>query len=227
MKNNKKIMLNLLFPKTCFGCETILSKHEIVLCLRCRHELPLASHHLNKNPAMKNIFSGRFPVENATALFQFQKKGITQELLHHLKYRGQKQISAFFGKWLGSELSEIPEFNNIDLVIPVPLHRQKLKKRGYNQVEGFGKEIAKSLEIEYCDNVLIKVSKTGSQVFKQRITRFNLEEIFKLQNTSLITNKHILLVDDIVTTGATLENCALQLLKESNLKISLATMAIA
>ncbi len=219
-------MLNLLFPKVCSGCGEILSKHEIVLCLQCRHELPLASHHLNGNPAMKDIFYGRFAVENATALFQFQKKGMTQELMHNLKYRGQKQISNFFGKWLGSELSEINEYQNIDLVIPVPLHKQKLKKRGYNQVEGFGKEIAKALNIEYCDTVLIKVSKTSSQVFKQRLTRFNSEEIFTVKNTELIMNKHILLVDDIVTTGATLENCASQLLNGSNVKISLATMAI-
>lgn len=220
-------MLNILFPKVCSGCREILSEHEIVLCLQCRHKLPLASHHLNKSPEMKDIFYGRFVAENATALFQFQKKGITQELMHNLKYRGQKQISNFFGKWLGSELSEISEYNNIDLVIPVPLHRQKLKKRGYNQVEGFGREIAKALKIEYCDDVLVKVSKTSSQVFKKRLTRFNSEEIFKVQNTELIVNKHILLVDDIVTTGATLENCASQLLKGSNVKISLATMAIA
>jgi ComF family protein len=127
---------------------------------------------------------------------------------------------------LGGELAEISDYNNVDLVIPVPLHKQKLKKRGYNQVEGFGKEIAKSLKIAYCDKVLIKVSKTSSQVFKQRLTRFNTEEIFTVQNTELIKNKHILLVDDIVTTGATLENCASQLLKASNVKISLATMAI-
>ena len=220
-------MLNLLFPRVCSACKEILSKHEKVLCLQCRHDLPLASHHLTGNPAMKDIFYGRFAVENATAIFQFQKKGITQELMHNLKYRGQKQISNFFGSWLGSELSEIREYNNIDLVIPVPLHKQKLKKRGYNQVEGFGKEIAKALKIDYCDNVLIKVSKTSSQVFKQRLTRFNSEEIFAIQNTEIIMNKHILLVDDIVTTGATLENCASQLLKESNVKISLATMSIA
>ena len=220
-------MLNLLFPRVCSACKEILSKHEKVLCLQCRHELPLASHHLTGSLAMKDIFYGRFAVESATALFQFQKKGITQELMHNLKYRGQKQISNFFGSWLGSELSELREYKNIDLVIPVPLHKQKLKKRGYNQVEGFGKEIAKALKIAYCDNVLIKVSKTSSQVFKQRLTRFNSEEIFAIQNTEIIMNKHILLVDDIVTTGATLENCASQLLKESNVKISLATMSIA
>ncbi|GHC45778.1 amidophosphoribosyltransferase [Ulvibacter litoralis] len=187
----------------------------------------MISHHKTDNEAMKVVFYGRFPVENATALIQFQKKGITQELLHNLKYRGKKEISSFFGKWLGSELSEVAAYKAIDVVVPVPLHKQKRKKRGYNQVEGFGKEIAKALQIPYEDKVLIKISKTESQVFKQRFTRFNSEEIFAVQHPEKLTGKHILLVDDIITTGATLENCALQLLKIENTKISLATIAIA
>ncbi len=176
---------------------------------------------------MKDIFYGRINVEQATAILQFQKKGITQELLHNLKYRGKKEISGFFGSWLGNELSEIEAYKNIDMVIPVPLHKQKLKKRGYNQVAGFGKEIAKALGVPYRDDVLVKISKTDSQVFKQRFTRFNSEEIFSLQNSEVIKGKHILLVDDIITTGATLENCAMQLLKNTQVKISLATIAIA
>ena len=131
------------------------------------------------------------------------------------------------GSWLGTELSEIETYQNVDMVIPVPLHKQKLKKRGYNQVAGFGKEIAKALDVPYRDDVLVKISKTGSQVFKQRFTRFNSEEIFSIQNSEVIKGKHILLVDDIITTGATLENCALQLLKNTPVKISLATIAIA
>lgn len=220
-------MLNILFPKTCSACKSVLSKSEMVLCVTCRHALPLVSHHKTGSSAMKAIYYGRFPVENATALVQFQKKGITQQLLHNLKYRGKKEISSFFGKWLGSELSEVAAYQTIDVVVPVPLHKQKRKKRGYNQVEGFGKEIAKALQIPYEDKVLVKVSKTESQVFKQRFTRFNSEEIFALQHSDSLIGKHILVVDDIITTGATLENCALQLLKIKDTKISLATIAIA
>jgi len=176
---------------------------------------------------MKNIFYGKIPVENATAIIKFQKRGMTQELLHKLKYKGGKQISSFFGKWLGAELAKNNNYKGVDVVIPVPLHKQKLKKRGYNQVEGFGKEIANALRIPYKDKVLIKVSKTKSQVFKQRFTRFQSEEVFTIQHPEIIENKHILLVDDIITTGATLENCALQLLKSEHVKLSLATIAIA
>lgn len=220
-------MLNLLFPKTCNACKSRLFKQEKIICVVCRHELPIVAHHKTGSTAMKDTFYGRFKVEQATALLQFQKKGITQELLHNLKYRGKKEVSNFFGSWLGCELSEIDAYKNIDMVIPVPLHKQKLKKRGYNQVAGFGKEIAKALDVPYRDDVLIKISKTSSQVFKQRFTRFNSEEIFSLQNSEVIKDKHLLLVDDIITTGATLENCALQLLKKPGVKISLATIAIA
>lgn len=220
-------MLNVLFPKTCNACKSVLSKKENILCVSCRHSLPLVSHHKTDSSAMKAIYYGRFPLENATALIQFQKKGITQQLLHNLKYRGKKEISSFFGKWLGSELSDIAAYRTIDVVVPVPLHKQKRKKRGYNQVEGFGREIAKALQIPYEDKVLLKISKTESQVFKQRFTRFNSEEIFALQNSESLIGKHILLVDDIITTGATLESCALQLLKIKDTKISLATIAIA
>ena len=218
-------MLNLLFPKVCYGCKHLLSKGQEVLCAECLHSLPMASFHKKGSETLKNKFYGRFLPQHATALLDFQKRGITQELLHNLKYRGQKEISAFIGKWLGAELAEISAYREIDLVIPVPLHKQKLKKRGYNQVEGFGKEIAKALEIPYRDDILLKVSKAGSQVFKTRILRFGAEEVFVAQKLNEINNKHILLVDDIITTGATLEKCALQLLKAKDAKISIATIA--
>lgn len=220
-------MLNLLFPKVCSGCNDALLSEETIICTNCRHQLPMALFHQNNDESMKNIFFGRFPITEATALIKFQKKGISQELLHNLKYRGDEEISYFFGKWLGAELAEIPHYQNVDLVIPVPLHKQKLKKRGYNQVTGFAVEIAKALNTLYRDDILIKTSKTNSQVFKNRILRFDVEEEFTIQKTEEINNKHILLVDDIVTTGATLEKCALQLLKAENITISIATIAIA
>lgn len=218
-------MLNLLFPRVCAGCEDILSDGEKIICVNCIHRIPLANFHNLENDVLKNKFYGRFPVINATSLIQFQKRGLTQDLLHSLKYRGRKELSSFFGKWLGAELAENHKYREIDMVIPVPLHKQRLKKRGYNQVEGFGKELAKALEVPYRDDILVKISKTGSQVFKTRILRFETEAVFFNQKTDEIKGLHILLVDDIITTGATLENCALQLLKSENVKISIATIA--
>ncbi|AFL80877.1 putative amidophosphoribosyltransferase [Aequorivita sublithincola DSM 14238] len=218
-------MLNLLFPKVCVGCKELLLKGEETLCMDCIHSLPVASFHKTDSEMLKDKFYGRFLVKNATALVYFQKRGLTQELLHNLKYRGKNEVSYFFGKWLGAELAENSAYNEIEMVIPVPLHKQKLKKRGYNQVEGFGKEIALALNVPYRDDVLIKISKSGSQVFKTRILRFEAEEEFTVQNIEAIKDKHILLVDDIITTGATLEKCGLQLLKGENVSISIATIA--
>lgn len=218
-------MLNLLFPLECIGCNDIISSDEEILCITCRHHLPLTNFHKIGHDSLKNKFYGHFPVENATALLFFEKKGLTQKLIHQLKYRGVKKIGSFLGKWLGAELAEIPDYSDIDVVIPVPLHKQKLKKRGYNQVADFGKELAKALQSSYRDDILIKITKTGSQVFKTRILRFESEEVFTVQNLKEIQNSHILLVDDVITTGATIEKCALQLLKGKNIKISIATMA--
>ena len=186
----------------------------------------MAGFHKTKADTLKNIFYGRVAIQEATALLKFQKKGITQSLLHNLKYKKQEDISAFLGRWLGAELSEIPAYKNIDVVVGVPLHKNKQKARGYNQVTGFGKAIAQALDIVYLEDVLVKVSKTEAQVFKTRGKRIQDKQVFTLINSAKIKNKHILLVDDIVTTGATLESCAVLLQQAENVKISIATMAI-
>lgn len=149
-------------------------------------------------------------------------------LLHNLKYKGFEEIGLFLGNWLGYELKEMEPYSNIDLVIPVPLHKNKLRKRGYNQVTLFAKQLAKHLNAEFINDVLIKTTNTSSQVNKNRISRwFSNAEIFQAINTHKIANKHVLLVDDIITTGATLEACSNILLNTKNVKISIATMAIA
>lgn len=218
-------MLNLLFPKVCNSCNNTISDLENVLCVPCRHRLPIAFRKQSNDPNMMQKFYGRFPVVYSASLLYFEKKGIVQEMLHNLKYRGAKELSGFFGGWLGEELKEMSEFKEVQLVIPVPLHKQKLRKRGYNQVEGFGKALAQALEVPYRDDILIKISKTGSQVFKTRLLRFEKEEVFSVQHLEDIKYLHVLLVDDIVTTGATLEKCALQLMKAEGVKISVATIA--
>ena len=177
---------------------------------------------------VKKVLYGRVKLEHATALLRFEKKGIVQQLLHKLKYKGYEDIGLLLGGWLGTELKEMGDYNDIDIVIPVPLHKRKLKKRGYNQVEKFAKEVASILEVPYKDRVLQKSSSTSTQVFKKRIARWiDKDEVFTLANPSLIANKHILLCDDIITTGATIEACANELLKAPNVKISVVTMAIA
>lgn len=223
-----KNLLNLFFPNACYSCSNLLIDNEKHICTSCRHNLPITNFHFNNSKIIEKIFYGRVKIESATALFRFQKKGIVQQLLHNLKYRGHEKISFILGDWLGNELRTIDDYNTIDLVIPVPLHKKKLKKRGYNQVAKFGIQIAKALNAEYLDSVLIKTTATKTQVFKSRISRWNAsKEVFAIENKNSIEGKHILLVDDIITTGATIEACATVLNKASNIKISIATMAIA
>ena len=220
-------LLNLFFPRVCLGCKAYLIDNEIYICTSCRHELPLTNFHLDRNDTLKNVFYGRVKLENATALLHFSKKGIVQQLMHNLKYKGHQEIGLFLGEWLGEELKNIEAYKTIDVVVPVPLHRTKLHKRGYNQVTKFGQGIAKALGIEFNDKVLQKTLATKTQVFKDRLLRTSGDlATFSISENKTLIGKHILLVDDIVTTGATIESCANFLQKIEDVKISLATMAI-
>ena len=221
-------LFNLFFPEVCLGCQNILSDNEQTICSVCRHDLPVTNFHKTNSKHVKKVLYGRANLVDATALFNFNKKGLVQSLMHELKYKKQEQLSAFLGHWLGEELAESDLFKAIDMVIPVPLHPSKLKKRGYNQVEGFAKALAFHLNTLYVDDVLIKTKSSKSQVNKNRLERWQINnELFTTKNLDKITNKHILLVDDIITTGATLEACCMELNKAENVKISVATMAIA
>ena len=201
--------LNLFYPEVCQVCDNILVKNENVICLNCLHELPVTNFHLDNENPVKKVFYGRVNVEEATALLLFQKKGAVQKLIHNLKYRGHRSIGKYLGEWMGEELLHSQHFSEIDAVIPVPLHRRKLRSRGFNQVEDFGKEIAAALKVPYLDDVLQKRSYSNSQTIKGRLARWgNIEETFVLVHPEKIQNMHLLLVDDLITTGATLEPCA-------------------
>lgn len=206
----------------------MLSDNEIVLCTTCRHQIPVTNYHFDSPEAVKKVLYGRVKLENATALLHFSKKSKVQQMLHNLKYRGHQEISQFLGRWLGAELKTLQAYQNIDVVIPVPLYNRKQRQRGYNQVDLFGREIAKSLNCEFNNTVLIKTKETSTQVFKNRIKRWTGDfSTFALADNQSLKNKHILLVDDLITTGATVEACASNLYKIDNIKLSLATMAIA
>ena len=223
-----KSLLHLFFPPTCAGCKTILIANENVICTSCRHEMPLTQHHLNpENDAYKKFY-GRIPVEHVSALLYFHKKGIVQELIHSLKYRGQEAIGTVLGEWYAEELKNIPVLSTVDTIILVPLHTKKLRERGYNQVTEFGNALAKSLQIPISNSILFRqvYSKTQSQ--KNRLGRTEgIDTIFDVSFDEKDHNKHFLLIDDVITTGATLEVCAKALLKIPGTKISIVCMAMA
>lgn len=172
------------------------------------------------------MFYGRIPVNYATALFYFHKKGITQQILHNLKYKNTPALSSYFGNWYAQELLKTTWIKEIESIIPVPLHKKRLRERGYNQVEGFTRTLSKSLKIPCYFNVLRKASATRTQVFKSKMARSDIQpHYFQLNNSEKIKGKHILLLDDVITTGATMETCAQILLQAPNTKISLASMA--
>lgn len=216
----------ILFPKVCFGCNALLIQGERCLCAVCRHELPFTDYHLITNNPVEKVFYGRIPLEKATSFLFYEKNGSVQNLIHYLKYKNQAHISEFLGNWMGEIIKKDPVFSKVDLVIPVPLHKDKLKKRGYNQVTGFGREIAKHLQADYLDNILIRTKKYTSQTLKNRLARWSQNNlIFSTNDNFKLEGKHILLVDDIITTGATLEACANALKSSNNIKISIITMA--
>jgi ComF family protein len=197
------------------------------MCTQCRHDLPLTNFHGDQENAVHKALYGRVKLINATALLHFSKKGIVQQLMHNLKYRGHEQIGHILGLWLGEELKHLKEYSAVEIVVPVPLHKSKLKKRGYNQVEKFGKALALALNAGYEDQSLIKITNTKTQVFKDRLKRGSaIDANFAIQNQEYLAQKHILLVDDIITTGATIEACANELLKIKGVRLSLAVMAI-
>lgn len=223
-----KNLLNLFFPMVCLSCDHHLDVNERYVCTVCRHDFPLTNFEsTTENPLTKMLY-GRVLLKNATALLWFSKKGLVQRLLHNLKYKGHEEVGLFLGQWLGEDLRQRDGFKTIDVVVPVPLHAKRLRQRGYNQVHKFGEQLAAALGCEFNTEVLQKSKATTTQVFKDRIRRWvNDDALFMVTEFESLKGKHILLVDDIITTGATIETCANALSKIEGTTISIATMAIA
>ncbi|MEM6892516.1 MAG: ComF family protein [Bacteroidota bacterium] len=217
---------NILLPPVCFGCNARLSGGENLLCTVCRHDLPLTDYNFTEENSVDRLFYGRTQVKKGAAFLYFSKQGITKNLLHFLKYRNQKKIGSYFGAWFGAQIME-NENNPFDLVVPVPIHPKKLRKRGYNQVTPFAKQLAQELDVPFAENLLKKTKNIRSQTKKDRALRWqNSQDAFTLGEEPKISPRHILLVDDVITTGATIEACVQALQTLEGVSVSVASLAV-
>lgn len=223
-----KSILNLFFPPVCSGCKAFLLSNENIICTICRHEAPLTNHHLyTENEAFKKFY-GRIPVEHASALLYFHKKGIVQEMIHGLKYRGQEEVGTFLGEWYAEDLKKLEIVQSVDAIIPVPLHKKRLRNRGYNQVTNFGLALSENLKIPYKASLLKRNIYSKTQSKKNLLGRTEgIDSVFDVSFSEKDHNKHFLLIDDVITTGATLEVCSKALLKIPGARISIVCMAMA
>ena len=223
-----KDFISLIYPNICLACGKSLLKNEHCICTCCKYKLPKTKFHLDNNNPVSKLFWGRVALQNAASYYQFDKGGKVQQLIHQLKYKGQQEIGVTVGKYYGSELKRSKDYSDVDVVLPVPLHPRKQRKRGYNQSDSFAQGLAKSMDASYTPKVLYRSRFSDTQTKKSRFDRWsNVKSIFSLRNMETLRDKHILLVDDVVTTGSTLEACAQKLLSIPGVKVSVVTMAYA
>jgi len=220
--------LSLFFPRICYACGNSLFKNEETICTYCLFRLPKTNFHLENDNPVSRLFWGRVRIEAAAAFCYYRKDGKVQNLIHQFKYKGRKEIGPFIGNLYGDHLKNTRSFKDIDLIIPVPLHPRKIRKRGYNQSELFGHGLSEAMAVKLDRKSLYRNHASATQTKKSRYKRWeNVESIFSVQKDNQLGGAHILLVDDVVTTGSTLEACAQALLQIEGVRVSVVTMAYA
>lgn len=220
-------LLFLFYPKVCLLCPNPLVKGEHLVCTNCMVNLPKTTFVFGKHNMVEQIFWGRIKIKAGIALYWFEKGGKVQHLLHELKYKGKQEVGIQFGRYLGREIIKTSEAKEIDVICPVPLHPKKLKRRGYNQSYCIAKGIAEVLLKPVLPHAIARTSYTETQTKKSKIDRWeNVKDVFTISQPDFVDHKHILLVDDVTTTGATLEACA-KAFNGLDVEISVATLAYA
>lgn len=219
-------LAHLLFPVVCNGCGLALHQGEKAVCTHCLNDLSYTDFHLYPDNQVAKQFWGRIPCDAAMAMLYFKRGAKARQLIHHLKYKGQTELGNILGQLLGERLMLSQQYKNIDVIVPVPLHPKKEHGRGYNQSQHIAEGIAKSLNLTVNNDILFRTKQTSSQTSKSRYTRYeNMRVVFQVKRAESIVNKHILLVDDVITTGATLEACGNSLINSGIKKLSIVALA--
>jgi|SRR5882724_2387437 len=219
---------HIFFPHICVGCGSDLISDDQLLCLRCINKLPVTHFELHANNPVEKIFWGRAAISSASAQYYFTKDSILQQILHQFKYKGKKDIGLYFGRMIGEALCQSNRFTNIDALVPMPLFASREKRRGYNQAAVLAEGISSVIKLPVLTDCIERTTATETQTQKNRMERWqNISGKFRLKNKEPLFGKHILLVDDVITTGATLDACANEFLLEENIRVSVATLAYA
>ena len=221
-------IIGLIYPSVCAACGTPLFKWEKLVCTRCRSLLPKTGYELNEDNPLARLFYGRVRLKAVTACFFFSKEGKVQRLIHELKYKGNADAGVFLGQELGKTIKEAPLFEGLDYLIPVPLHPKREKERGYNQSMMIARGVNEVTGIPVGDQYLFRSVNTATQTHKSKEERWqNVKDIFEVKHAEQLEGKYVLLIDDVLTTGATLEACALKLSSVPGITIGCATAACA
>ncbi len=220
--------ISLLFPRLCYGCGGHLVRNETLICTECYVVIPRTNYHLDKDNPVAQLFWGRCMIEKAAAFSYYNKGSRIRNLIHNLKYKGIRDLGFAMGKIYALSLTGTDFFSDIDLIMPVPLHRTKIRKRGFNQSDLISMGISEVSGTPLDTTSLSRISATATQTKRSRYERWtNVEGIFSICNPESFRGKHVLLVDDVITTGSTIESCASELLKIEGVKVSVVALAFA
>lgn len=223
-----KHLINLLFPRVCAACGTPLLEGENTVCTTCRFLMPKTGYENNPNNPLAQNFFGQMPFNAVSAEFFFSKSGKVQHLIHGLKYHRCRENGIFLGQEIGKSLLNAPDYQGIDYLLPIPLHPKKEKIRGYNQSHVIAEGISEIMNIPIAEKCLVRSVFTDTQTKKSREERWqNVKDIFKIEKPEKLSHKHVLLIDDVLTTGATLMSAGKALSQVDGIKISVVTAACA